>query len=334
MRGSPALATAGEILPLSYLTPEQEKTDESEALECAWSVRGGNGAGGLRRQRGRAGGAGRDGYLHSLAVKSDGTVWASGNNHVGQLGDKTKIEKTVPVQVWGLTDVVAVETGSQHSLALKSAGMLWAWGENSYGQLGTGSTSTGSLVPYKVLTDVVSVSGDMFHTLAVKSDGTVWSWGNNSHGQLGYLAQSNNSTPKQVPNLTGVVQVWADWEHSVALKSDGTVWAWGGNYDGQLGDETFMSRHTPMPVNGLSGVVALASNLALKSDGTLWKWHSTQRVKMLDRVVALSASFGFRMAVKSDGTLWTWGHNSHGQLGDGTTTNRDKPVWVMASVKQ
>ena len=81
---------------------------------------------------------------HSLALKSDGTVWAWGQNTHGQIGDSTVGSKALPVQVHDLTDVAAIGAGSvaDHSLALKNDGTTWAWGQNYYGQLGNGTTNT------------------------------------------------------------------------------------------------------------------------------------------------------------------------------------------------
>jgi alpha-tubulin suppressor-like RCC1 family protein len=88
---------------------------------------------------------------HSLAVKSDGTVWAWANNDAGQLGDGTTTNRYSPVQVTGLSGVVAIAGGGAYSLAVKSGGTVWAWGDNGYGQLGNGTTNDNSTVPVQVL---------------------------------------------------------------------------------------------------------------------------------------------------------------------------------------
>jgi len=76
---------------------------------------------------------------HSLFLKSDGTVWATGANTDGQLGDGTTVNKSTPVQVLNLSGVSAVSAGYLHSLFLKSDGTVWATGANFFGQLGDGT---------------------------------------------------------------------------------------------------------------------------------------------------------------------------------------------------
>ncbi|MBO7743100.1 hypothetical protein I8J29_02755 [Paenibacillus sp. MWE-103] len=120
------------------------------------------------------------GYSHSLALKSDGTVWAWGNNYAGKLGDGTTTSRTSPVQVIHLDSVTAIDAGREHSLALKSDGTVWAWGYNDFGQLGDGSsTRSGSSSPVQVqgLGSVISISGGSDQSLALQGDNTVWGWG-------------------------------------------------------------------------------------------------------------------------------------------------------------
>jgi alpha-tubulin suppressor-like RCC1 family protein len=292
------------------------------------------------------------GYVHTVALKSDGTVWAWGAGGDGQLGDSTMNDSHVPVQVSGLSGVVAIAAGWSHSVALKSDGTVWAWGNNEYGQLGDGTT-TRRLTPVQVsgLNDVVAIAaGGEHHTVALKSDGTVWAWGDNWHGQVGDGTYNNHrSTPVQVSGLSDVVAIATGGRHTIALKSDGTIWAWGDNYYGQLGDGTYNNdRYTPVQVSGLSGVIAIDGGglhtVALKSDGTVWAWgnnwygqlgdgsttdkHTPIQVSGLSGAVAIAAGAAHTVAVKSDGTVWAWGSNDQGQLGDGTTTERHTPVQV------
>lgn len=240
------------------------------------------------------------GNYHSLALKSDGTVWAWGSNVFSQLGDGTTTDRLTPVQVSGLTNIVAIDSTNYHSLAVKSDGTVWAWGYNTDSQLGDGTTTT-PLAPVQVsgLSQVSGVSAGTSHSLAVKTDGTVWVWGNNAGGQLGIGTTTNQTTPIQIPGLSNVKEVDGSWMHSVALKNDGTVWAWGNNHSGQLGDGTTGTTYlSPSQVVGISGVTSL------------------------------STSSSFTVAHKSDGTVWAWGKNRFGQLGDGTTTDHFAPAQV------
>ncbi|MGA2879878.1 MAG: choice-of-anchor D domain-containing protein [Bryobacteraceae bacterium] len=206
-----------------------------------------------------AGGGYPYGFGTSLALKSDGTVWAWGDNQYGELGNGSNANSNVPVQVSGLTGVVAIAGGSYHSLALKSDGMVWVWGDNQYGELGNGS-NTDSNVPVQVngLTGVVAIAGGLYHSLALKSGGTVWSWGYNVDGELGSGSNANSNVPVQVSGLAGVAAIASGGDTSLALKSDATVWSWGSNLEGELGNGSNVNSNAPVQVNGFSGVVAIA----------------------------------------------------------------------------
>ena len=78
------------------------------------------------------------GNSHSLALLSDGTVRAWGDNTDGQLGNGTNIQQLTPVPVIGLSGVSALSAGGLHNLAIVNGGVM-AWGENSAGQLGDGT---------------------------------------------------------------------------------------------------------------------------------------------------------------------------------------------------
>jgi hypothetical protein len=189
------------------------------------------------------------GYDYGLAVRQDGSIWAWGNNALGQLGDGSTANRSTPVQVQGLSGVKAVSgsTGG-HSVALKLDGTVWAWGYNFFGQLGDGSeTNRSTPVQVQGLSGVMAISAGLGHTLAVKQDGSVWAWGSNVFGELGDGTTTSRRTPIQVQGLTGVTAIAASsMAHSVALKQEGTVWSWGHNGFGQLGDGTYVPQRTPV----------------------------------------------------------------------------------------
>ena len=289
------------------------------------------------------------GWEHTIALKSDGTVWTWGRNSDGQLGDGTNTQRNIPVQVSGLNGVTAVACGYGHSITLKSDGTVWTWGGNDYGQLGDGAT-TDSTTPVQVngLSDVTAIAGGGYHTIALKSDGTVLAWGSNDYGQLGDGTTTNRTTPVEVSGLSDVIAFAGGWEHTIALKSDGTVWAWGRNNTGQLGVRTTTQKSTPVQLSDLNDVIAIACGvfhtIALKSGGAVWAWGynyngqlgdgtntdsaTPVQVSGLSGATAIACGSYHTIALKSDGTVWTWGYNESGQLGDGTTTNRNTPVQV------
>lgn len=288
------------------------------------------------------------GRFHSLALKRDGTVWGWGMNGYHQLGDGTNTDRSTPVTVPGLTDIVAISTNALHSVALKSDGTVWAWGMNDQGQVGDGTTirrNNARQVPG--LSGVMAIAtGD--HTLALKSDGTVWGWGANYSGEIGDGTTTNRLTPVPVFGLSGVVAIAAGSTHSFALKGDGTVWAWGYNAYGKLGDGTNINRLTPVKIPDLSGIVAITAGeshtLALKSDGTVWAWGGNNYgqqgigfpfsnflpVKILNESGVNIIAAGANHSMLSSGAemLKTWGNNDNGQLGNGTTTQQTAPLQV------
>jgi alpha-tubulin suppressor-like RCC1 family protein len=162
------------------------------------------------------------GGAHSLAVKSDGTVWAWGSNQYGQLGNGSNEDSSAPVQVPGLVNVIRVAGGDHYSLALKSDGTVWAWGINREGELGNG-TNTETNVPVWVsgLSGVIAISAAPAvgpnHSLALKADGTVWAWGYNASSQLGNGGNTDSNVPIQVPGIRGAIAIAAGGAHSVAI---------------------------------------------------------------------------------------------------------------------
>ena len=107
------------------------------------------------------------GFKHSLALKTDATVWAWGQNSDGQLGDGTNDDRPFPLQVSNLSEVTAIAAGDSHSLALKTDGTVWAWGNNDDGQLGDGTIQDRATpVQVRDLSDVTTIAAGGMHSLA------------------------------------------------------------------------------------------------------------------------------------------------------------------------
>lgn len=139
------------------------------------------------------------GVFHSIALKTDGTLWAWGYNSSGKLGDGTSIDKLVPTQIGTASDWTSVFAAVNHSLAIKNNGTLWAWGDNMTAQLGDGTYLT-KMTPIQIGTDSnwKSVVGGYNHTLALKTDGSLWSWGDNTSGQLGNGTNAERIIPTAI----------------------------------------------------------------------------------------------------------------------------------------
>lgn len=248
---------------------------------------------------------------HAMALLADGTVWTTGTNADGALGDGTFTDRHVWGIVPGLSNVISITTTLGGCSALTSSGDVWAWGDGMNAQLGQDDPSKwGSKWPTPQKTKSLPGAKQLFSTatravFALMADGTVQSWGAGYQFQRGDADGNPRGTAAQIAGLSDVVQIASGFGiGALALKSDGTVWAWGGNDLGQLCDGTTNARATPAPITGLSGIVEISGGL-----GKEFTWGS-----------------GY--ARKNDGTVWAWGSNEYGQLGDGTTTNRTSPVQV------
>lgn len=287
------------------------------------------------------------GLYHSLGIKSDGTLWAWGDNSVGQLGIGTFVNKIIPVQIGTATSWKKVSGGGSFSAGIKSDGTLWAWGENFAGQLGDG-TNTDKNLPVQIgaATDWKEISAGDYHCLAIKTDGTLWAWGDNSKGQLGDGTNMTKYVPVQIGSATNWSKVSSGQLHSISIKSDGTLWSWGSNEFGQLGDGTLSDKSIPVQIGSATdwaNISAGAShNTGIKTNGTLWAWgwnyygqlgdgtntdsHVPLQVGVSTDWKTISGGANESVALKANGTLWAWGNNIVGQLGNGTNTDSNIPV--------
>ena len=194
------------------------------------------------------------GYEHTLATKTDGTLWAWGYDAYGQLGQGNTTNYSSPVQVGSLTTWSQIAGGQNHTIATKTDGTLWAWGYNAQGQLGKGNTTNySSPVQVGSLTTWSLVACGAYHTIATKTNGTLWAWGRNAYGQLGQGNITNYSSPVQVGTLTTWSKIAGCGNgHTLATKTDGTLWACGYNNYGQLGQGNITNYSSPVQVGSLT----------------------------------------------------------------------------------
>src|SRR5258708_4943256 len=186
------------------------------------------------------------GANHSLALTSDGTVWAWGFNADGELGDGTTLSRNTPEQVSGLHNVVAIAGGNGYSMAAEADGTLWAWGYNGDGELGNGTYSN-SYVPVQVsgLTTVSDIAAGDSTAMALTSDGGVYTWGSDTWGQLGNSVTGvNTNTPGRI--LSGATQVAAGTEPGLVLLSSCQVERCGQNTYGAVGSGSYTTSASPV----------------------------------------------------------------------------------------
>lgn len=268
------------------------------------------------------------GTTHSVALKSDGTVWAWGVNTTGQLGNNSALTSYYPTQVQvlgggALNDVTAIAAGTTFSLARKSDGTLWAWGLGTSGQLGDNTILSKSYaVQVKstevggFLTDVSNnISAGGAHAAVVKNDNTVWTWGLNTSFQLGDGTATLRNQPIQLAGVSDAAQVSAAFNFTlVSTIGNGVKGLGAANYS-QLGIMEINSS-TPLPMYGfentpISDVSGGTSHSAVvrASDGSVWTAG-----------LNTSNQLGYNMAVASitgDGALVTVTTSSAHRLSSG-----------------
>ena len=231
-----------------------------------------------------------------FAIKTDGTLWAWGQNNSGQLGLNNRTRYSSPIQVGSLTNWVWISSGSTFTNGIKTDGTLWVWGQNAYGNLGLGNTTNYSS-PKQVgsLTNWSTIFNQYWGGLALKTNGTIWSWGQNNNGQLGQGNTTNISSPVQIGALTTWLNLGGGLYTGIAISTSNALWVWGKNNYGQLGLGNTTYYSSPKQV------------------GSLTNWLKSGNV---------SGSQSFSHAVKTNNTLWFLGGlNNNGQGGISNTTN-------------
>ena len=247
------------------------------------------------------------GYLHTCARQKSGKVQCWGDNGAGQLGDGvpfggTRDPATVPQDVSGLTDAVALASGVSHSCAIRRGGTVVCWGINSFGQLGDGTLNrSSSPVAVQGVTSAIGIAAGTSFTCALLKGGTVKCWGANYAGQLGDGTKVDRPTAAPVQQLTGATAIATAEFHACAVVA-GAVTCWGRNTDGQLGNGSTAESLLPSPISSLGDIV---------------------------QVVAASR---FTCARGTSGQVNCWGANNLGQLGTGSPNDAPNPSPAVNTV--
>ena len=262
------------------------------------------------------------GFDHSLALTTNGEVYAWGNNNNGQLGlgyfgsNENNESSPVLIPTTDLSNVSGIAAGHSHSLAFTTNGEVYAWGNNYFGQLGLGTSgdenneSSPVLIPTTALSNVSGIAAGNLHSLAFTTNGEVYAWGYNYYGQLGLGTSGNaynESSPTLITALSNITVsgIAAGAYHSLAFTTNGEVYAWGYNNEGQLGlgtsgDENNESSPVLIPTTDLSNVSGIAAGSIMS------------------------------LAVTDEGKVYAWGYNNNGQLGlgDDSIIQQKSPVII------
>ena len=258
---------------------------------------------------------------HSAAITSLGRILMWGKNDEGQLGDDSIIDKSVPFDITNNFNlaldetIISVSLGHSHSAALTSLGRVFTWGSNTYGQLGD-NTIVDKSIPKDITPlfslsldeTIISISLNGDFSSALSSTGRMFTWGRNNYYQLGDGTSTNRTRPTNITSKFSlgasetIKSISLGGSHSAALTSLGRVFTWGWNTYGQLGDTTLSNKNRPTDIT---------SRFNLSDEETI-------------KYILLGQNHS--SAVTSLNRVLTWGLNNYGQLGDGTTANRNRPT--------
>lgn len=254
------------------------------------------------------------GYMHTVALSTDGQVYTWGYNSYGQLGNGTTTDSKTPVkiEIGGGKEIAEVYAGAYSTAALTVDGELYMWGNNSDGQLGDGSTTRDN-TPKKVeFSNGKKVKEFLLYyssCMALLSDGTVWAWGaSDGNGRLGTGETGDLSCPSQIKNLKEIEHIYGKGiaSHRVfaAINTAGDLYTWGMEYCGHNDNVEF-------PDKVLTGVAQVKI-----------AWYDSATVNYKPR----------QAAVKDDGTLYTWGYRSNSLVENGKDNLVPQPYDLTSPV--
>lgn len=278
----------------------------------------------------------------SCGLRRDGTVacWGTGEYYLnGPIPNGA--DRSTPVPIPELHDVIAISAGGLHVCALQDDGDVLCWGDNHDSQLGIGTVGDGSPVPVRVreLPPATAIDGGGEHACAIVGQGRVFCWGENRDGQIGDGATTDRRLPVEVDGIADAVSISAGTNHTCAVLSDGSARCWGSNEDGQIGDGTTVGRLRAVRVDGIEDAVEISAGgyhtCARLADATVRCWGSNHQGQVgtgapsaadpieeralavigVAGAVGISAGGFHTCAVLATGRIACWGYDNAGQLG-------------------
>ena len=297
-------------------------------------------------------------YRRTCALEFSGPLFCWGQNDNGESGDGTTnvySSPTIPVEFPANRTVVTVGMGLHHTCAILDDGSLMCWGSDHDGKLGNGLEETSSQYT-PVLVDIpdnrnaIAVEGGHTNTCVLFDDGGVMCWGRDHVGQNGDggSASTTHSPGANValPENRSAVDLSVGAYHSCAVLDDFSITCWGWNERGQIGDNSTTHAHSPVMVKlpdgakatdvdaGVWHTCAVLENSSVycwgwnkhkQVSGSGWEIHIPQYVNETNSVVNVVAAETHTCALAENGTISCWGENSNGQLGIGSTHDKNTP---------
>jgi len=291
------------------------------------------------------------GQEHSAYI-FQGNLFTFGRNNFGQLGHGDSTNRTVPIQVSGITGAAAVACGESFTVVLMANGTVKACGFNSNGQLGDGTTTNRStFVDIPGITTATQVSCGINYTLILLSDGTVVGFGSNALGQLGNGSTSTTNTSAVSMTLPSATArfISCGAYFSIVLLNNGAAYGCGDNSYGQLAlDPAVNATSTSLVlISGVSNVtsaecgqyhtvlVTYLGNVVTvgrNDTGQLGIGNKSSFVRTLNTVITqgtsgslglstlVGAGLNHTVVIRGDNSIYAWGSNLLGQLGLGQST--------------
>ncbi len=258
-----------------------------------------------------------------VAIATDGSLWAWGDNGFGEIGQgiafgapSFSFTYTTPIQVGTAVGWTQVKGGYGHVLALQGS-KLWVWGFNNEGQVGNGVSGQSVMSPTQIASGQTwaAIGAGQYHSLAVDSTGALWSWGLNINGELDLPVSQQTANVFTTPQATGLEAGLAPWAaitggnyFTVARNAAGGVYAVGDNTFGELGNGAISSTLNFTPAFGLALVsgVSLAAGAPAVPSVTLGVNAIAQPVTVTVQnsgSATETASYVVSVYLSSDGSL-------------------------------
>lgn len=278
------------------------------------------------------------GFMHSAALKTDGSLWMWGRQYCGEFGNNSTASSSVPVKVLD-NGVRAVCTGGQTSAIIKDDNTLWMCGRNDFGQVGNGTVNTVKTF-VKVMENVKSAVAGWGVSFAITSNNQLYGWGRNDRNQLLSKGTDYSLAPKLVMNGVAFVSASVtESDYFAAIKNNGNLVIWGKGID------------VPKTIDKNVATVSVGKNYVeyVKEDGSIWAFgennygqlgtgtseYQEQPIKIMGGGKVVQSTNETTFFIKENGSVWAWGRNNKNLLGqrDSYSEISFKPVKVIEGLK-